>query len=78
MLLQADLYHDIWGPFGIFGFADTGRVALVPSDLAFSHLRHDFGVGAYLRAGGNIILRAYIGFGAGEGSHPNVKSFNAF
>jgi hypothetical protein len=78
MLLQADFYHDIWGPIGILGFADTGRVALVPSDLAFSHLRHDFGVGAYIRAGGNIVLRAYIGFGAGEGSHPNVKFFNAF
>jgi hypothetical protein len=66
------------GPFGILGFYDTGRVALMPSDLSLSHLRHDFGVGAYVRAGGNIVLRAYIAFGAGEGSHPNVKFLNAF
>lgn len=78
VLLQADLYHDIWGPFGILAFYDTGRVALTPSDLSLSHLRHDYGVGAYIRAGGNIVLRAFIAFGAGEGSHPNVKFFNAF
>jgi hypothetical protein len=78
LLLQADFYHDIWGPFGILGFVDTGRVALTPSDLSFSDLRHDFGAGAYIRAGGNIVLRAYIAFGAGEGSHPNAKLLNAF
>jgi hypothetical protein len=48
------------------------------SDLSFSHLRQDGGPGIFIRAGGNIVLRAYIGFGAGEGSHPNVKLFNAF
>lgn len=78
VLLQADLYKDLWGPFGIYGFYDTGKVALHSSDLSLTHLRHDFGPGIFVRAGGNIVLRAYIGFGAGEGSHPNFKLFNAF
>ena len=78
VLLQADIYHDIWGPFGVLGFYDTGRVGLTPSDLGFSHMRHDFGVGVYIRAGGNIVLRAYIAFGGGEGTKTNVKLANAF
>jgi hypothetical protein len=78
VLLQADLYHDIWGPIGVLAFYDTGRVGLTPSDLSFSQMRHDFGIGAYIRAGGNIVLRAYIAFGGAEGTTKNVKLANAF
>jgi len=78
VLLQASLYHDIWGPIGALAFYDTGRVGLTPSDLGFSQMRHDFGIGAYIRAGGNIVLRAYVAFGGGEGTKTNVKAANAF
>ena len=79
MLFQAEFYKGMLGwPIGFYAFFDAGKVALQRSDLDFTNLRHDFGPGIFIRAGGNIVLRAYIGFGAGEGSHPNAKFFNAF
>lgn len=78
LLMQAELYHDIYLPFGIYGFYDTGKVVLTPSDLGFSHLRHDIGVGVFFRVENKIVLRAFMGFGAGEGSHLNAKLPNAF
>jgi hypothetical protein len=78
VLLQAEFYHDIYLPLGIYGFYDVGKVGLQPGDLGFSHLRHDLGVGLYFRVQNKIVLRAYLGFGAGEGSHLNVKLPNAF
>ena len=78
VLLQAEFDHDIYLPLGIYGFYDVGKVALQAGDLGFSHLRHDLGVGIFFRVQDKIVLRAYIGFGAGEGSHMNFKLPNAF
>lgn len=36
------------------------------------------GIGASISVQNKIVFRAYIGFGAGEGSHPNAKAFNTF
>ena len=73
MFYQAEYRHDLWGPIGFLAFYDVGRVADRPSDLAFQHLRHDFGVGVTLSATNRIVFRAYMGFGTGEGVRPNGK-----
>lgn len=73
ILYQAEFYHNIQGPIGIYGFYDVGKVALTSGDLGFAHLRHDVGVGVYFKVENKIVVRGYIGFGAGEGSHPNFK-----
>lgn len=73
VLLQAQFDHPIWWFFGISGFYDVGKVATTPGDLTLSHLRHNIGVGAYIKVQNKVVLRAYVGFGGGEGAHPNVK-----
>jgi hypothetical protein len=73
LLFQAEYRHSIWGPFGLLSFYDTGKVATLPSDLSLDHLRHDIGVGGFVRIGNREVLRVYIGFGTGEGSHAKVK-----
>lgn len=44
---------------------------MTPGDPYVSHLRHDVGVGVYFKVQNKIVIRGYIGFGAGEGSHPS-------
>jgi len=73
ILLQAEFYHNIQGPIGIYGFYEVGKVGLSAGDLDLVHLRHDLGVGVYFKIQNQIVVRGYIGFGAGEGSHPNFK-----
>jgi len=73
ILLQAEFYHNIQGPIGIYGFYDLGKVVLRLGDLDLTRLRHDLGVGVYFKVENKIVVRGYIGFGAGEGSHPNFK-----
>jgi hypothetical protein len=73
MLFQAEYRHGIWGPIGFLGFYDVGRVASRPSDLAFEHLRHDFGLGVTISATNRVVFRVYMGFGTGEGIRPNAK-----
>jgi len=73
MLFQAEFRHRVWGPFGLYTFADSGKVAQTSSDLAFEHMRHDYGIGMYISATNRIVLRAYLGFGSGEGIRPNFK-----
>ena len=58
--------------------ADTGRVAMRPSDLAFEHLRHAVGLGIYISATNRVVFRAYVGFGTGEGIKPNFKLPTSF
>jgi len=73
VLLQAQFDHHLWSFIGISGFYDLGKVAENPGDLGLSHLRHDLGLGAFLKIQNKVVLRAYVGFGAGEGIHPNFK-----
>lgn len=77
-LLQAEFYKGVWGPIGVFGFYDTGKVGLRAGDLGVDDLKHDYGPGIFLRAGGNIVLRAYAGFGGGEGTHVSAKFSSGF
>jgi hypothetical protein len=41
-------------------------------------MRTDVGIGASMAIQNKVVIRAYIAFGAGEGSHPNIKAANAF
>jgi len=73
ILFQIEYRRPIWGPFGFLAFYDLGKVALIPSDLSLDHLRHDIGVGLWLRAGNREVVRLYFGFGTGEGSRLQPK-----
>jgi hypothetical protein len=73
MLFQAEFRHRVWGPFGLYTFADSGKVAQTSADLVFEHMRHDYGIGMYISATNRIVLRAYLGFGSREGIRPNFK-----
>lgn len=73
ILFQIEHRHPLWGPIGLLSFYDLGKVADLPSDISLNHLRHDIGVGIYLRAGQREIGRLYIGFGSGEGSRLKPK-----
>lgn len=77
VLFQAEYRHSLWGPVGLISFYDTGKVALLRSDLSLDHLRHDIGLGLYFHAGNREVARVYIGFG-GEVSRPNVKFPTSF
>lgn len=73
VLMQAQFDHHVWSLVGVSGFYDVGKVALQPGDLGFNHLRHDIGIGAFLKIQNKVVLRAYVAFGGGEGVHPNAK-----
>jgi hypothetical protein len=77
VLFQAEYRHPVWGPVGLLSFYDTGKVALLRSDLSFDHLRHDIGLGLYFHAGNREIARIYMGFG-GEVSRPSFKFPSSF
>jgi hypothetical protein len=77
MLLQAEFYKGVWGPVGVYAFGDAGKVAERAADLGIDHVLGDYGPGIFLRAGGNIVLRAYVGYG-GEGVHWSAKFSSAF
>jgi hypothetical protein len=73
ILLQAEYRHPIWGPFGLLSFYDTGKVALRAADINLARLRHDIGLGIYLRIANRELARLYIGFGTGEPSQIHPK-----
>lgn len=75
LLLQESFEHSIWGPFGLKFMADQGRVALARGDLGFSHLKHSFGGGLTLRAGGFPMVSLMFAWGGSEGHH-NIANMN--
>jgi hypothetical protein len=66
------------GEYGLYAFFDAGNVSNTPGALLDNGLRKDVGVGASIAIQNKVVLRFYIAFGAGEGSHPNAKFGNAF
>lgn len=60
-------------PLGFLAFYDVGHVAESASELGFTHLRHDFGIGLSARAQNRVYFRVYIAFGGGEGSRLATK-----
>jgi hypothetical protein len=78
VLVQAQFDKPVSGPLGLYAFFDAGQVEAKPGQLSLGNLRTDVGVGATLSVQRKIVVRLYIGFGAGEGSHPNAKLPSAF
>ena len=76
LLLQETFEHSIWGPFGMKFMADQGRVAIDRGDLGFSHLRHSYGAGLTLRAGGFPMIQMMFAWGGPEGHH-NLFNMNS-
>jgi hypothetical protein len=66
------------GQYGLYGFFDAGNVSFTPSQLTAQGLRADVGIGVSIAIQNKIVVRAYIAFGAGEGSHLNAKAANTF
>jgi hypothetical protein len=66
------------GQYGLYTFFDAGNVSLTPGTLTSNGMRTDVGVGFSIAVQNKIVMRVYIAFGAGEGSHPNAKMANAF
>ncbi len=73
VLIQAQFDKPVTGPLGSYAFFDAGQVEPKPGQLSFGNLRTDAGFGATLSVQKKTVLQIYIGFGAGEGSHPNAK-----
>lgn len=75
LLLQENIEHSIWGPFGAKFMADQGRVALTRGDVGFSHLKHSFAGGLTLRAGAFPMVSLMFAWGGPEGHH-NIANVN--
>ncbi|MGA3088979.1 MAG: hypothetical protein ABSD75_10220 [Terriglobales bacterium] len=77
LLLQENVEHSIWGPFGFRFLADQGTVSLTRGDLGFSHLKHSFATGLTLRAGGFPMVNLMFAWGGNEGDHTIFNMNNA-
>jgi hypothetical protein len=69
IFVRATFEHSIWGPLGFTAMIDEGKVALDGSDLNFTHLRHSYGAGLTLRAGGFPMVFLVFSWGGHEGTH---------
>ena len=69
ILVRATFEHSLWGPLGFTAMIDEGKVALSGSDLDFTHLRHSYGAGLTLRAGGFPQVFLIFSWGGHEGTH---------
>ena len=69
MLFRATVEHSIYGPLGAMLMADTGRVGLTTGELGFNHLRHSYGAGLTIRAGGFPVVELLFAWGGHEGTH---------
>jgi hypothetical protein len=65
---QIEYGRTVWGPVGLLLFYDFGQVS-----LSADRVRQDWGVGGTLTMLNNIVLRAYLAFGSGEGLGSGIK-----
>ena len=72
MVFEVEFNRRIWKPLGIMVFYDTGEVAAQASDLSLARMRQSVGGGLTLWSATKVVLRAYVGFGGGQGSHTFV------
>ena len=60
----------IWNwPVGVWGFVDAGQVAERAADFDLGRLRTSYGFGMTVHAGGGPVVKLYVAWGGGEGSH---------
>lgn len=75
LALQQTIEHVVWGPIGVFGAAEEGRVALIGDSLTNGTLRKSFGGGITLRVGGAPV--ATIGYAHGDEGHHFIMTVNS-
>lgn len=69
MLLQGEYRVELWSALDFALFYDAGKVAERRSDLDFSDLEHDYGLGFRFNSDNGIILRVDAAFGSRDGKH---------
>jgi hypothetical protein len=67
LALQESFEHSIWGPIGLWLSAEQGRVFLQEDRLRIGDLKHSFGAGLTVRAGGVPMITISWAQGGGEG-----------
>jgi hypothetical protein len=72
MLLQAEYRWEIWSGLEGALFYDTGKVAERRSDLDFSNLESDYGIGFRANTDNGIILRLDAAFGGRDGTRVHI------
>ena len=70
LLFRGVLEHSIGKlPIGAVFSVDEGKIGLRRDDVSLDHLRHSFGVGFTIRAGGLPVISVVFAWGGQEGSH---------
>ena len=70
LLFRGTFEHSIGKlPIGAFFSVDEGKIGLRRDDVNFDHLRHSYGVGLTVRAGGLPVVYLIFGWGGNEGTH---------
>ena len=72
LLLQAEYRWEIWSGLDGAFFYDTGKVAMRRSDLDFTNLEDDYGLGFRFNTANGVILRVDAAFGSREGKHLHI------
>lgn len=71
LTFQGEYTHPLYDPVGLLFFYDVGKVALERGDLGINHMRHSFGIGFTIEAGGAIVFKLYFAWAGREGTHTN-------
>jgi len=70
LLFRGTFEHSVGKlPIGAFFSVDEGKIALTRDDVSLDHLRHSFGVGLTVRAGGLPVFYLVFAWGGNEGTH---------
>jgi hypothetical protein len=70
LLFRGTFEHSIGKlPIGGFFSVDEGKIALRRDDVSLNHLRHSFGAGLTVRAGGLPVIYFLFSWGGNEGNH---------
>jgi hypothetical protein len=73
VLVRASFEHSLYGPVGVIGMVDEGKVAIRRSDLTLNHLLHSYSAGLTLRAGGFPMISLLFSWGGHEGMHTSAR-----
>jgi hypothetical protein len=77
MWFQAEYRWDVFGPFGVAIFGDTGTVANRGSRLSLDKLKSDWGFGFRILGSRRVLLRVDEAF-SNEGAHTQFRMAAAF
>jgi hypothetical protein len=78
ILLQAEYRWELWSGLDAALFYDGGKVGLERSDLDFTDLESDYGVGFRFNTSNSIILRVDAAFGSRDGKHLYISLGGVF